>query len=190
MAELPDFRTEPKPTPEGDRYAAARFHAWAETNLDPIVEKKPTAKSRGWDRLSESDRAEMPARVIIESELIAFWLAWHRAGGFAELERGGWDRSTIFRKVRRFRSYYGIHPDDARFPWLPVDWERMWTSDRMVALEWAYAHKSDKPDIESVFGRWRPNWAYRSDPHALEGEDAFDVLPGRKGPHSHPLNHS
>ena len=52
----------------------------------------------------------MPTRVIIEAELIAFWLAWHRAGGFAELERGGWDRSTIFLKVRRFRSYTAFTP--------------------------------------------------------------------------------
>lgn len=182
MPELPDFRAEPKATPEGDRYAAGRFHAWAETNLDPIVEKRPTVKRRGWDRLSEDDRTDMTRRVIVESELIAFWLAWHRAGGFAELERGGWDRSTIFRKVRRFRSYYGIHPDDARFPWLDADWERVWKDDRLVALEWASEMKSNQSAVGGRMERWRPPWGSRRHGNVLEPDDPFEGLPGYRDP--------
>lgn len=173
MPELPDYRTEPSASPEGDAIAAARYWAWADVELDPIVDPEPAEKGYGWDRLAKVDRDDMAARVIKESELIGFWLAWHRAGGFSQLERGGWDRSTIFRKIRRFRSYFGIHPDDARFPWLSVDWERMWWGDRQVALEWASEHGPAPEQRPMPLERWRPHFAYRSDPHALEAEDPF-----------------
>ena len=50
-------------------------------------------------------------------------MAWHRAGGFAELEVGGWHRATIFRKVRRFRGAFGAHPDEYT-PWIRLNLER------------------------------------------------------------------
>jgi hypothetical protein len=173
MSELPDYRAEPKASPEGDAIATARHSAWASTELDPIVDPERAEKGYGWDRLAEADRDAMAARAIRESELIGFWLAWHRAGGFAQLERGGWDRSTIFRRIRRFRSYFGVHPDDARFPWLSVDWPRVWSGDRLVALEWAHERGRDAKPEPGTEPRWRPSSAYRSDPHALEPEDPF-----------------
>ena len=84
MPELPDFRAEPSVTPEGDAKAVARYTAWAEANLDPITSPEPPEEKYGWDRLAEVDRDLMAARVIKESELISFWLALHRAGGFAQ----------------------------------------------------------------------------------------------------------
>lgn len=189
MPEMPDYRTEPSPTPEGDAIAVSRWGAWARDNLDPLI--GPEASERyGVDQLLEEDRDRMVARVIKESELIGFWLAWHRAGGFEALERGGWDRSTIFRKIRRFRTYYGIHPDNARFPWMALDWEQVWRNDRLVALNWAHhrthpiqtAHPEEDPEAD----RWQPHWApVHSDPHDLVARDVFaemDEGEGRPGP--------
>lgn len=174
MMDQPDFRAEPSLSPEGDANATSRYSGWAQTNLDPIVDREPAAEGHGMDRLAEVDRDRMAARVIKESELIAFWLAWHRAGGFAQLERGGWDRSTIFRKLKRFRIFYGIHPDDASFPWLSADFERAWTGDRQVALEWAFEHRNDDSQEVEAEPTWRPSFAHRSNPHVLEPEDPFD----------------
>jgi hypothetical protein len=173
MAELPDYRAEPSASPEGASIAAARYGSWASTELDPIVDPEPSDTGYGRDRLAEADRDAMAERAIRESELIGFWLAWHRAGGFTQLERGGWDRSTIFRRIRRFRSYFGVHPDDARFPWLNVDWPRVWAGDRLVALEWANERGPGDRTDQGSKPRWRPPWALRSDPHALEPEDPF-----------------
>jgi len=174
MRGLPDFRAEPSVSPEGEAKAASRYSAWAEANLDPITSSEPLEEKYGWDKLAGVDRDLMAARVIKESDLISFWLSWHRAGGFAQLERGGWDRSTIFRKIRRFRTYYGIHPDDATIPWLNPDFERAWTGDRQVALEWAFEHRDDTERQPELAARWRPSSAYRSNPHVLEPEDPFD----------------
>jgi hypothetical protein len=54
-------------------------------------------------------------------------VAWHLAGGFANLERGGWHRATIFRKVSRFRAAYGAHPDEYVFPWIELDLNAAWS---------------------------------------------------------------
>ena len=76
---------------------------------------------------STRDRGTTSPRTPCErSELIGFWVAWHLAGGFDALERGGWHRATIFRKVRRFRSRYGTHPDEYVFPWITLDLEKAW----------------------------------------------------------------
>jgi len=174
MPELPDYRTQPSVSPEGEANAAARHSTWAKVNFDPITHAEPPAEGYGWDQLAEVDRDRMAARVIKESDLISFWLSWHRAGGFAQLERGGWDRSTIFRKIRRFRTYFGVHPDDASFPWLAPDFERAWKGDRQVALEWAFEHRNDTEQQPAAETRWRPTFALRSNPHALEPEDPFD----------------
>ncbi len=55
------------------------------------------------------------------------WLAF--GCGFGDLESGGWHRATIFRKVRRFRSRYGVHPDEYSFPWITLDLEQAWAAD-------------------------------------------------------------
>ncbi len=46
---------------------------------------------------------------------------------FDNLERGGWHRATIFRKVRRFRATYGAHPDEFVFPWIQLDPNTAWS---------------------------------------------------------------
>lgn len=71
-------------------------------------------------------RDDIAAVVHEESELLGFWLAWHLAGGFRQLEYGGWHRATIFRKVRQFRDAYAVHPDEAAFPWLTLGLRSYW----------------------------------------------------------------
>ncbi len=73
-------------------------------------------------------RDDIAADAMEQSELIGFWVAWHLAGGFTALEEGGWHRATIFRKVRRFRTRYGAHPDEYSFPWITLDLEGAWAA--------------------------------------------------------------
>ena len=75
----------------------------------------------GLDDIDDQVRDEMAGWAKERSELIGFWVAWHLAGGFRQLEAGGWHRATIFRKVRRFRTVFGSHPDEATFPWMRLD---------------------------------------------------------------------
>ena len=86
--------------------------------------------------------ADIAATVVEDSELIGFWVAWHQVGGFAGLERGGWHRATIFRKVRRFRHRFGAHPDVHRFPWIRLDLRRAWSDDLRQRL-----HPDPEPDL-------------------------------------------
>jgi hypothetical protein len=69
------------------------------------------------------------------SELIGFWVTWHLAGGFENLEDAGWHRATIFRKIKRFRQEYGAHPDEYEFSWLKLDLHRYWMDELMALLE-------------------------------------------------------
>ena len=54
-------------------------------------------------------------------EMLGFWLAWHLHGGFEGLERMGMNRATIFRKISKFRTVFGQHPDEYRFAGVEVD---------------------------------------------------------------------
>jgi len=78
---------------------------------------------------------DIAEQALQESELIGFWVAWYLAGGFANLERGGWHRATVFRKLKDFRMHFGVHPDDYRFDWIGLDLERAWKGqiDRLIA---------------------------------------------------------
>lgn len=183
MPDLPDFRAEPSVSPEGDAKAAARYAAWAEANLDPITHLEPPDETYGWDQLAEVDHYLMAAHVIKKSEPISFWLAWHRAGGFAPLERDGRDRSTIFRKIWRFRTFYGIHPDDASFPWLSADFERVWRGTSPGRPRMDLQHRNDPEQQPELAATWRPIIGHRSDPRVVEPEDPIDLpLAGSPGP--------
>ncbi|MGE0881259.1 MAG: hypothetical protein AB7L13_12420 [Acidimicrobiia bacterium] len=70
--------------------------------------------------------AERPKVAALLSELIGFWVMWHVSGGFDRLEQAGWHRATIYRKVARFKDFFGVHPDDYEFGWLHVDAEQVW----------------------------------------------------------------
>ena len=71
------------------------------------------------------------------SELIGFWIGWHLVGAFANLERGGCHRATIFRKVRRFRAAFGVHPDEYSFQWTSLNLNAAWSQQlqRRLAVD-------------------------------------------------------
>jgi hypothetical protein len=70
---------------------------------------------------------------------IGFWIAWHQAGGFEALECLGWHRTTIFRKLKRFRARFGQHPD----AWDPARSSiSAATQDALATLEWIERHEN------------------------------------------------
>jgi hypothetical protein len=67
------------------------------------------------------------ASQIIE-DMIGFWVMWHLYGGFAGLENFGMHKSTIWRKVARFRKFTGQHPDEFEMPGITIDPRAYWES--------------------------------------------------------------
>ncbi|HET9689597.1 MAG TPA: hypothetical protein VFP61_00480 [Acidimicrobiales bacterium] len=129
----PDYRTQRSPSPEGSgraRSAWKTFHF--ETALDLTEQAGATTTS---DDLPGDIVDDVRAAVIEESELLGFWIAWQRAGGFAGLERAGWNRATIFRKVRRFRTAFSAHPDDYQPDWITLDLPKVWAQSLRRRLE-------------------------------------------------------
>ena len=134
MTDSPDFRSERSESPEGRGIAYARWSSfWSSVpdsvlanafDLDP--DRDPDIPSRGYPGFLRDQIAEA---VVEQAELIGFWVAWHRAGGFTQLETGGWHRATIFRKIRKFRTRFGAHPDEYTFPWIKLDLKRSWSED-------------------------------------------------------------
>jgi hypothetical protein len=68
----------------------------------------------------------MGANVV--SDLLGFWLVWQLEGGFAGLERMGMGRTTIFRRVKRFRQVFGKHPDEFSLSGVSIDVEAYWAT--------------------------------------------------------------
>lgn len=128
MTEDPDFRSNKSDTVEGRGNAAARWDAYHFKLDEDVLAEAFGSPTPGVEDYDEFVRDDIAADALEESELIGFWLAWHLAGGFAALESGGWHRATIFRKVRRFRSRYGVHPDQYAFPWVTLDLEKAWAA--------------------------------------------------------------
>jgi hypothetical protein len=128
MTEDPDFRSDKSDTVEGRGNAGARWNAYHRNLDDDVLAEAFPSPGRSTHEYDELVRDDIAADAVEESELIGFWVAWHLAGGFGALESGGWHRATIFRKVRRFRSRYGVHPDDYSFPWIKLDLEKAWAA--------------------------------------------------------------
>ncbi len=130
MTEPPDFRSDPSESPEGKGIAHGRrtsfWHSVPENVRAELLAESPYAS---FDELPGFVRDDIAEAVVEDAELIGFWVAWHRAGGFVGLELGGWHRATIYRKIRRFRSRFGSHPDEFRFSWVTLDLERAWNDE-------------------------------------------------------------
>jgi hypothetical protein len=122
-----DYRAQRSPSPEGSGAAKA---AWEHFHLDLARDLTEEAYAVGAVRHAGDPPPEaldeIRATVIEESELLGFWLAWWRAGGFAGLEGAGWNRATIFRKLRRYRTRFGTHPDDHHPSWITLDLHTVW----------------------------------------------------------------
>jgi len=83
---------------------------------------------------TDEHRKMFEKRAKEDSELLGFWLTWHVAGGFDELEKWGWHRATIYRKIKRFRERYGAHPDEYNFNWIKLDLKRAWSDSLILSL--------------------------------------------------------
>lgn len=68
-------------------------------------------------------------RQIVE-DLVGFWVMWHLYGGFEGLEQFGMHKSTIWRKVARFRQVTGEHPDLFEMPGVTINAKAYWESDQ------------------------------------------------------------
>ncbi|MDQ2728886.1 MAG: hypothetical protein M3Y91_13730 [Actinomycetota bacterium] len=135
-SDAPDFRLQRSTSPEGQGHARARWDAFYD-----LVDEDVMADAYGGNhpvRLDDVDpdvASDIASNVREETELIGFWVAWHRAGGFVNLEYAGWHKATIFRKLRRFRAYFGMHPDEYRFDWIALDLEAVWEDALRRRLE-------------------------------------------------------
>jgi hypothetical protein len=126
MSDAPDYRTDKSESTEGARIAANRWGSFHyQLDVDVLAEAFTTS-GQSMEDLDPDVFDDIASDALERSELIGFWVAWHTAGGFANLERGGWHRATIFRKLRRFRAMYGAHPDEYTFPWIPLDSPAAW----------------------------------------------------------------
>ncbi len=127
MSDAPDFRSDRSESPEGRGIASGRFAAYWNSVPEEVRAKlsQETIVS-SIDEFPALIRDDAARAVVEDAELIGFWVAWHKAGGFTGLESGGWHRATIYRKVRRFRARFGAHPDEHRFEWIKLDLRRAW----------------------------------------------------------------
>lgn len=132
MTSTPDYRSDPSESPEGRGIAYGR-HAAFWKSLPESVRARSDAEATLTVRTIEDYpafiRDQVTSTVAEDAELIGFWVAWHKAGGFAGLEAGGWHRATVYRKIRRFRARFGAHPDEYRFEWIKLDLRQAWTED-------------------------------------------------------------
>jgi hypothetical protein len=171
-----DYRSEKMDSTEGlgrARQRWDRFHSARDPHFLDLL--KDTQSDL--DTLPDEVRDEMAGAVAERSELVGFWIAWQLAGGFENLERGGWNRSTIYRKLRRFRSVFGVHPDTARFSWLKVRHEQAWTDElvRLLHLRFpdAFDPSTDFEPEEEAQEDQEPDWVLRGlsrDPTEDEAE--------------------
>ena len=107
----PDFRSDKSETLEGKGLA---LRAW-ETYADQVNRMAmPLIKPA----MGKATKAYMASQV---ADLVGFWLMWHLHGGFEGLEELGMHRSTIFRKVKRFRTLFTVHPDEYQIPGVKID---------------------------------------------------------------------
>jgi hypothetical protein len=135
MPSTTDFRTQRSASPEGSGNAKAKWEDFHFVRARDLTEEGCATTSFDDQELPDEVRDDVVRAVIEESELLGFWLAWWRAGGFGGLVAAGWNRATIFRKLRRFRSTFGVHPDDYKPNWIKLNLDRVWADALRRRLE-------------------------------------------------------
>jgi hypothetical protein len=112
-----DFRSDPSESPEGKGLARRAWETYVEA-LRPVSEGVVVPALR--------PAIERYSRYKV-GDLIGFWTLWHLYGGFEGLEQNyGMHRSTIWRKVAKFRKILGAHPDEYRFEGISIDTASFW----------------------------------------------------------------
>lgn len=136
MAGRQDFRSEKMESREGRGLAQERRRRW-EDGIPADVMRAAYGGVNDWEgtaRLIGEEEAEKLRKAYQDdqrerSALLGFWLSWHLAGGFAGLEGQGWNRATLFRKVKRFRVMFDAHPDEYSPEWVNLDLSKAWYAE-------------------------------------------------------------
>jgi hypothetical protein len=145
----PDYRSDKMGSIEGVSNARGRWFDWLSELSDDeaafLMRMPNITVFTNLDRTrADKDEDAEPVDVKERSELLGFWIMWHLAGGFKRLEQWGWHRSTIHRKIRRFRDAYGgIHPDEYKFNWIDLDLDKAWSDSAEV---YWHVHGDDEDD--------------------------------------------
>lgn len=126
-----DFRSAPMQSPEGAGKARRAWDAYARTVNKVAAPVVMPVLDPAIQRLAHSMTVDM----------LGFWMAWHIYGGFEGLVEFGMHPSTVWRKVKRFRTVFGEHPDTYEFPGVKLDPEAYWEAARKVSKA---AHGDDQ----------------------------------------------
>lgn len=112
-----DFRSDPSPSPEGRGLARRAWDAYY------AVVRSGGRKALDSPAFEPSIRRVATAMTV---DLMGFYVAWHLHGGFEGLVELGMHPSTVWRKVKRFRTVTGKHPDEFQFPGVNLDPTAYW----------------------------------------------------------------
>ena len=116
----PDFRSDRSDSPEGKGRARAAWDAYVRTvskASNPVLE--PAAR-----RLAATHTGD----------LVGFWVMWHLQGGFEGLVEMGMHPSTVWRRVKRFRTVFKAHPDEFVMPGVHLNIGEYWDDARTRTL--------------------------------------------------------
>lgn len=119
---MDDFRSDPSDSPEGKGRARRAWDAYVgavDRYVNPVV-------------LPAFEPAIRRYAVKATGDLLGFWMAWHLHGGFEGLVELGMHPSTVWRKVKRFRTVFKEHPDTFVLPGVTLDREAYWEAARQA----------------------------------------------------------
>jgi hypothetical protein len=157
---IPDYRSDKSESLEGSGIAAMRWRNFHDAVPEDVwADIYFARKAAGWPDPPDPDSLdefandvpnelleEINAQAIEDAELLGFYIAWHLAGGFEKLQKAGWHRTTIHRKMRRFRARYGTHPDEFSLPWLKLDLPKAWRASIVDQLHPEPYYEPSDPD--------------------------------------------
>ena len=89
MTEDLDFRSDKSDSAEGGRIAVDRWAGYHHNLDEDVVAEAFSTPGQSMEELDPRSGTPSPPMPSSASELIGFWVAWHLAGGFDNLERGG-----------------------------------------------------------------------------------------------------
>lgn len=116
----PDFRADRSDSPEGKGRARAAWDAYVRTvnkATGPVL--RPALR---------------PLAATHTADLMGFWLLWHLQGGFEGLVEMGMHPSTVWRRVKRFRTVFKVHPDEFEMPGVHLNVGEYWDDARRRTL--------------------------------------------------------